>query len=261
MMKNAVYSNKDLAQMLFDANEAKEPIEAMTALKDGLTVDDAYAIQLINVNKMVASGEVISGKKIGLTSLGMQKLLGVDEPDYGHLYASMYMKDGRIPKDLVLQPKVEAEIAFVLKEDLIGPGITIDDVVKATDYVVAAFEIVGSRIKDWKIKLIDTISDNASSGCYVLSDKKCSLADFDIKAENMKFYKNGQLANEGNATEVMGNPVYSVAWLANKMSEYGVELKKGEVILSGALTAALEAAEGDEFEAVFDHLGPVKAIF
>ncbi len=260
-MENIVYSNKDLAQMLFNANETKEPIEAMTALKDGLTVDDAYEIQLINVNKNLASGEVISGKKIGLTSLGMQKLLGVDEPDYGHLYKSMYIKDGQIPKNLVLQPKVEAEIAFVLKEDLQGPGITIEDVVRATDYVVAAFEIVGSRIKDWKIKLVDTISDNASSGCYVLSDKKCSLTDFDIKAENMKFYKNGQLANEGNATEVMGNPVYSVAWLANKMSEYGVELKKGEVILSGALTAALEAVDGDEFEAVFDHLGPVKVVF
>ncbi|MBF4693493.1 2-keto-4-pentenoate hydratase [Fusibacter ferrireducens] len=260
-MGNRLYSNADLAHMLMEADRNKRPIEALTALQEGLTLDDAYEIQMINVQKMLASGEVISGKKIGLTSLGMQKLLGVDEPDYGHLYESMNLTTGNVPKDFVLQPKVEAEIAFVLKEDLIGPNVTVEDVYRATDYIVAAFEIVGSRIKNWKIKLVDTISDNASSGCYVLSEKRYNLNDFDLKTEKMKFYKNGELANEGTGAEVMGDPVYSVAWLANKMSEYGVELKKGEIILSGALTAALTAEDGDEFEAVFENFGSVKIAF
>ena len=260
-MGNRLYSNAELSNMLWEADQKKHPIEALTALQEGLTLDDAYEIQMLNVQKKLASGEVISGKKIGLTSLGMQKLLGVDEPDYGHLYESMHLTTGNVPKDFVLQPKVEAEIAFVLKEDLIGPDVTVEDVYRATDYVVAAFEIVGSRIKNWKIKLVDTISDNASSGCYVLSEKKYSPNDLNLKAEKMKFYKNGELANEGTGAEVMGDPVYSVAWLANKMSEYDVALKKGEVILSGALTAALAAEEGDEFEAIFENLGSVKITF
>jgi 2-keto-4-pentenoate hydratase len=252
---------KKCADALYEAEHTRIQTAALTETVDGLTIDDAYEIQLENIRRVVGEGYVISGKKIGLTSPGIQNQLGVDEPDYGHLFADMDCKDGIVQTDQLIQPKIEGELAFVLKEDLAGGNVTVEDVRKATDYVCAAFEIVDSRVKDWKIKLIDTVSDNASSGRYVLGEKKIILDEFIPADVTMKLYKNGELVQEGTGAAVLGDPCYSVAWLANKLWGYGVTLQKGEVILSGAFSVAPEARKGDTFEAVFSEFGSVIAKF
>ncbi|MDR1389701.1 MAG: fumarylacetoacetate hydrolase family protein [Treponema sp.] len=254
--KIAVY-----AEQLFTAEQNRRPVAPLTEQDGSLTIDDAYAIQLANVERVVKMGHVISGKKIGLTSEGIQKQMGVGEPDYGHLFAAMDCKDGKIPTADLMQAKIEGEIAFILKADLSGGGITREAVIAATDYVVAAFEIVDSRIAGWKIKLVDTVSDNASSGRYVLGSKKTPLSEVDLPLVSMKLFKNGNLAGEGTGAAVLGDPCVSVAWLANRLNSYGVTLKAGEVILSGAFSAAPPAVKGDRFTAEFSTLGRVEAEF
>jgi 2-keto-4-pentenoate hydratase len=237
-------------------------VEALTKLDPGLTVNEAYQVQLINIDKKIKKGSLIIGKKIGLTSLAMQQLLKVDQPDYGHLLDDMVVKNGgSIPFSRVLQPKVEAEIAFVLKEDLMGPRVTAMDVLLATDYVLPALEIVDSRVADWKIKLEDTVADNASSGLYVLGDTPIKVDSVDLPQIGMVFYKNGEIVNTGVGAAALGDPALCVAWLANKLFEFGITLKAGEVILSGALSAAVSAEPGDYFSARFAHLGEVSVNF
>ncbi|MDR2662951.1 MAG: 2-keto-4-pentenoate hydratase, partial [Treponema sp.] len=216
-----------LAEELFKAEQDRKAIPPLSERDPSLTVDDAYRIQLVNIQRVVGMGHVISGKKIGLTSPGIQKQLGVNEPDYGHLFAAMDSKDGRINTSALLQPKIEGEIAFVLKADLSGGKVSREDVLKATDYVVAAFEIVDSRVADWKIKLVDTVADNASSGRYVLGSVRLKVTEVDLPEVTMKLYKNGNLAGEGTGKAVLGDPSVSVAWLANRLWGYGVTLKAG----------------------------------
>ncbi len=253
--------NKEFSNLLWEAESTRVAISPLTEVDDTLTIDDAYEIQLGNVKRAEEAGHVISGKKIGLTSPGIQKQLGVNEPDYGHLFASMDCPDGNVETDKLLQPKIEGEIAFILKADLAGGKITAEDVREATDYIVPAFEIVDSRVADWRIKLVDTVSDNASSGRYVLGKEKFSLSQVDLPNVPMTLYKNGEAVAEGMGSAVVGDPVNAVAWLANKMWSYGVTLKKGEVILSGAFSAAPAAQKGDEFVADFGPLGKVAAKF
>jgi 2-keto-4-pentenoate hydratase len=250
-------------QLLDEAYETHTSIkEPFSALEPELTLDEAYDIQIRQIEKALEKGEKITGKKIGLTSSAMQKLLGVDQPDYGHLLQSMEVPAGAdISLRRLFQPKVEGEIAFVLKHDLSGPNVTAEDVLEAADYIVPALEIVDSRIKDWKIKLVDTVADNASCGLYVLGDNKVSLDDIDLKSVQMKLLKNGSVVNEGSGKDVLGDPALCAAWLANKLSEYNVSLKAGEVILSGALSAAVEIKPGDNFTASFTDLGEVSAGF
>lgn len=208
------------------------------------------------------AGSKIIGKKIGLTSLAMQKLLGVDQPDYGHLLDDMVIENGgTISFQRVLQPKVEAEIAFILKKDLIGPRVTALDVILATDYVLPALEIVDSRVADWKIKLPDTVADNASSGLYVLGGKPVKPEAVDLTQLGSVLYKNGEIMNTGVGAAALGNPAACVAWLANKLFEFGINLKAGEVILSGALSAAVNVSVGDHFSARIAHLGEVSVSF
>ncbi|WP_078379894.1 2-keto-4-pentenoate hydratase [Sutcliffiella halmapala] len=253
---------KDLSDILISAEETKKGVRPLTELAPNLTIDEAYRIQLATIEKKISEGQVISGKKIGLTSLAMQQLLGVDEPDYGHLLHSMEIcNGGTVSRDSLLQPKVEAEIAFVLKKDLIGPNVTVADVLEATDYIQPAIEIVDSRVENWKIKLCDTVADNASSGLYVLGEKKLALDEVDLKEIKMELYRNGVLENEGVGKAALGNPAYCVAWLANKLTTYGIHLKANEVILSGALSAAVNANKGDVFFAKFDSLGEVEVRF
>ncbi|MCL1913035.1 MAG: 2-keto-4-pentenoate hydratase [Eubacteriaceae bacterium] len=251
----------DLAALLRDAADFRNAIGPLSELYEGLSVDGAYAIQLENINHRLNSGERVSGKKIGLTSLAMQEMFNVNEPDYGHLMESMDSSANPIAIESLMQPRVEGEIAFVLKESLAGPCISADDVISATSYVVAALEIVDSRIKDWNIKLVDTIADNASSGKYVLGKTRLLLSNVDLVNEEMELYKNGELCNKGSGRDVLGNPANCVAWLANKLSGYGVSLNKGELVLSGALSAAVNAQKGDFFEAKFSSLGSVAAKF
>jgi 2-keto-4-pentenoate hydratase len=249
------------AEQLFKAEQSRRAISPLTDQDSSISVDDAYRIQLENVKRVVSRGHVISGKKIGLTSPGIQKQLGVDEPDYGHLFAAMDCKDGRIPAEALILPKIEGEIAFILKRDLAGENVTRQDVLAAADYVVAAFEIVDSRVADWKIKLPDTIADNASSGRYVLGSRRLSPGEINLSEVTMKLYRNGQLAGEGAGSAVLGDPCLSVAWLANRLRGYGVTLKAGEVILSGAFSAAPAAVRGDVFTAEFSSFGKIEAVF
>jgi 2-keto-4-pentenoate hydratase len=225
-------------------------------------VEEAYKIQLVNMERELKEGRKIVGKKIGLTSRGMQKMLGISEPDYGFLFDDM-VEDGDSPIRLsgLIQPKVEAEIAFILGDDLAGPGITVSRVLQATDGVMPAFEIVDSRIANWKIKLPDTVADNASSAMLVLGSVMTPAYGLDLRTVGMVFERNGKILNTGAGAEVLGHPAAAVAWLANKLAEYGQSLAAGEIILSGALTGASEIAPNDAFCASFSGLGAVKALF
>ncbi|GGG01101.1 2-keto-4-pentenoate hydratase [Paenibacillus abyssi] len=251
-----------LADLLAEAERTGQGTQPLTALHEDLTIEQAYHVQLTNIERRVKAGDRIVGKKIGLTSLAMQKLLGVDQPDYGHLLESMVIENrGEIPMRRVMQPKVEGEIAFVLKQDLIGPRVTVLDVLQATDYVVPALEIVDSRVSDWKIKLPDTIADNASSGLYVLGGRPMKVEELDLTQVGMVLYRNGQIENTGVGAAALGNPAACVAWLANALFRFGITLKAGEVILSGALSAAVNAQPGDTFTARFAHLGEASVSF
>jgi 2-keto-4-pentenoate hydratase len=262
MKTNAISKIEEHANHLTSAWKIGEGVQPVTELDPELSIDEAYQVQLQIIGENIKNGQKITGKKIGLTSKAMQEMLGVGEPDYGHLTDSMAVGNGEaISFKQVLQPKVEGEIAFILKEDLAGPDVTTMDVLKATDAIVPALEIVDSRVKDWKITLADTIADNASSGLYVLGDRVKKLSDIDIKQIGMALYKNNELQNTGVGAAALGNPAACVAWLANKLSSYGITLKAGEIILSGALSAAIEAEPGDEFHAKFAELGEVRVSF
>lgn len=254
-------ANRIFADMLYNSERERVSIPPLTEQNTLLTVDDAYAIQMINVNRVQSMDQVVTGKKIGLTSPGIQKQLGVNEPDYGHLFGSMNCSDGMVDTSQLIQPKIEAELAFVLADDLVGGQVTAMDVRSATDYVAGAFEIIDSRVADWKIKLEDTVADNASSGRYILGEKRLRIDDIDLSAVTMRLYKNGSLVEKGTGAAVLGDPCVSVAWLANRLWSYGISLKKGEVILSGAFSAAPLAQKGDVFKAEFSSFGSVQAKF
>ncbi|MFJ7513030.1 2-keto-4-pentenoate hydratase [Peribacillus simplex] len=251
-----------LSEHLAQAEKKRQGVEPLTSIQPNITMEEAYRVQLATIEKKTNEGSKIVGKKIGLTSKAMQNLLGVDQPDYGHLLDEMVIENGgKVHPERVLQPKVEAEIAFVLKQDLIGPRVTIPEVLLATEYVAPSLEIVDSRIADWKIKLEDTVADNASSGLFVLGDKQAKPTEVDLAQLGVVLYKNGEIVNTGVGAAALGHPAACVAWLANKLFEFGITLKAGEVILSGALSAAVNAEPGDHFQARFAHLGEVSVQF
>lgn len=252
--------HEKLAQELREADQNYAPIEQISKRYPELTMDDAYKIQLINVDQIVAEGAKITGKKIGLTSKAMQESLGVETPDFGFLYDSMEVQNNTVPKDTILQPRVEGELAFVLKEDLNG-DVTLEDVMAATDYIVPAIEVVGTRIKDWKLTIVDTVADNASCGMYVLSDRKIYPGEVDLKDIEMTLYRNGEKINSGFGSAVLGDPANAVAWLAKCMGRYGVSLNAGDIILSGALSAAISADPGDEFVCSYGPYGDLAVKF
>lgn len=251
----------EIADSLKQAEKSCVAIDQISKSNPELQISDSYKIQLINIDKKLTLGRKVTGKKIGLTSLAVQNMLGVNQPDFGHLLDSMEVQNNTINRSTMLQPKVEGEIAFVLKEDIIGPNATVEDVLNATEYVSAAIEIVDSRIANWNISITDTIADNASSGMYVIGDKKIDPKTIDLKTIHMEFYKNGEKMNSGVGSAALGDPAFCVAWLANTLWEYGVVLKKGEVVLSGALSAMLVAEAGEEFKAKFSELGDVSVKF
>lgn len=255
---------KSLANHLWSAFENHQGVEPVTKLEPNLTTDEAYYVQLYNVDRQLEAGKTIIGKKIGLTSKAMQESLGVDEPDYGHLLSDMVIEKDTpvIYSDQVLQPRVEGELAFILKEDLTGPNVTVEDVLNATESIVAAIEIVDSRVQDWKITLQDTVADNGSSAFYILGDKHFKPEDLDRIGVKMQLFKNDELINEGDGSAVLGDSAYCVAWLANKLSDFNIKLKAGEVILAGALSAAIGAEVSDQFTCKFtEGLGDVSIRF
>ncbi len=238
------------------------PIEPLTASQPGLTVADAYSVQAAGIERRLREGRVIRGRKAGLTSAAMQQALGVDEPDFGVLLDDMFVEDGgEIALGRLLQPRVEAEIGFVLERDLEGPGVTAYDALRATAGVLACIEVIDSRIADWRIGLVDTIADNASSGLVVSAGRLVPAAAHDLRLVGMAFYRNGELVDTGAGAAVLGNPARCVAWLANKLSEFGTRLRAGELVLAGALHKAVSVEPGDVFRAEFNHLGAVTTRF
>jgi len=253
---------KALAEMLLNAEKLRKPIPPLTDTDSVISVDEAYRIQLRVIAMKRSSGQVVVGKKIGITSRAMQSMLGVDEPDYGHILDGMVVMEGeRIPSSDLIQPRIEGELAFVLKEDLKGPGVTLTDVIRCSEGVIPSLEVIDSRIVDWKIKLPDTVADNASSARIVLGGKITPLLALDLRTVGMVLEKNGEVVATAAGAAVLGNPPQAVAWLANKLAAYGISLRKGEVILSGSLTAAVPVAAGDFIRADFGPLGDVKIKF
>jgi len=254
--------HKKAAQLLWDAEQGRYQIGMLTLEEPDMTVEDAYAVQLENVRRREAAGEKVIGMKIGLTSQGMQKLLNVREPDYGHLFERMLLleRDTCSMSELI-QPKVEGELSFCLNKTLKGPGVTVADVYDATAWVTPSIEIVDSRIKDWKIRLADTIADNGSSARFVLGGRMTPIGDVDMRLTGMTLEQNGELVSSGTTAEVWGNPAASVAWLANKLSSFGIELKAGSIVMAGAVTAALPARAGDVFTVSFHGMGSVSVKF
>lgn len=251
-----------LSEALLAAEARRAPIEPLTSTNPDLRAEHAYQIQLAGVKTKLAAGRRVIGKKIGLTSKAMQDLLGVHEPDYGHLLDDMLVVEGQpCRRDELLLPKVEGEVAFVMQSRLAGPGVHLADVLRATAGVMPALEIVDSRIRDWKIKLVDTVADNASSARFVLGSRMLPAADFDLRLIGMCLEKNGQVVNSGAGVAVWGHPAAAVAWLANKLAQFGAALEPGDIVLSGAVTAAVDVGPGDAVQAHFDRLGTVTAKF
>lgn len=252
---------KEIAALLERAERDHLAIDPPTA-RCALTVNDAYTIQLMNVDRRVVSGRRIVGRKIGLTSIAMQKMLGVNEPDFGHLFDDMMLATaGECGLNSLIQPRVEPEIAFVLARELRGPGVSRQDVLATAEYVTPALEIIDSRIRDWKITLADTIADNASSGRVVLGEQKTKPSAIDLAVVAMTLEKNGALVEQGLGSAVLGHPAEPVAWLANKLAEFGQTLASGSVIIPGALCRAVPVGVGDSIVANFEGLGTVSVRF
>lgn len=247
-----------LARELIKAEDTCVPIKLFSEKYPNITVEDSYNIQNRVIELKVERGEKIIGKKIGLTSRGIREQLGVFEPDYGSM-TDKGLLFGKEELDLskLIEPRIEAEIVFVLKEDLKGPVVTAWDVISATEGVMPALEVVDTRFDSWKFKIFDTVADSASYARLVVGNKMTKIDDLDLSIIGMASYKNGELINTASSAEVMGNPVNSVVWLANKMLEFGNYLKKGEVILSGSLTPVFSIEPGDNVNVIFDRIGNV----
>jgi 2-keto-4-pentenoate hydratase len=252
----------ELADELDLAERDRVAIDPLVARHPDIDVVDAYEIQLINIRRKLDNGARVVGHKVGLSSLAMQQMMGVDEPDYGHLLADMQVyQDVPVEASRYLFPRVEVEVGFVLGADLPGEDCSEADVLAATVAYAPSIELIDSRIKDWKIGLTDTISDNASSAGFVLGAERVAPKDLDIKAIDAVLTRNGEVVAEGRSDAVLGDPVIAVAWLARKVSSFGVRLKAGDIVLPGSCTRTIDAHPGDSFHAEFAGLGSVRLQF
>jgi len=254
---------EEAADRLWNAATSGEPCAPVRDLIDADDIDGAYAVAQRNVARARAErGWRLNGHKIGLTSPAVQRQLGVDRPDFGMLFAELAHASGEeVPVTYLLQPKVEAEVAFVLRHDLDLKVHTIADVISAVDYVLPALEIVDSRVADWKITFIDTVADNASSGRYVLGTVPVRLDGLDLAAVEMTMDVNSEQVSTGNGAACLGNPLIAARWLADTMSQAGTPLRAGGVVLTGALGPMATVAPGDEVAATITGLGTVTARF
>jgi 2-keto-4-pentenoate hydratase len=258
----SVQTRDELAADLAEAERSRVPIAPLTDENPTIDVVDAYEIQLINIRQRVAEGARVVGHKVGLSSKAMQQMMNVDEPDYGHLLDEMEVfEDTPVKAGRYLYPRVEVEVGFILAEDLPGADCTEDDVLAATAAFAPSIELIDTRITDWKIKLCDTISDNASSAGFVLGKSRVVPKDVDIKGIDAVLTRNGEVVAKGRSDAVLGNPVTAVAWLARKVESFGVRLRKGDIVLPGSCTRAIDARPGDHFVADFDGLGSVQLTF
>jgi 2-keto-4-pentenoate hydratase len=252
----------ELAADLAQAERSRQPIAPLTAAHPEIDVVDAYEIQLINIRQRVAEGARVVGHKVGLSSLAMQQMMGVDEPDYGHLLDEMQVFENKpVTTANYLYPRVEVEVGFILAHDLPGAACTEDDVLAATEALVPSIELIDTRITDWKIALCDTIADNASSAGFVLGAARVAPTEIDITGIEAVLICNGEVVAKGRSDAVLGNPVTAVAWLARKVESFGVRLRAGDIVLPGSCTRAIDARRGDKFVADFAGLGAVRLSF
>jgi 2-keto-4-pentenoate hydratase len=252
----------EVADRLWRAEIDRSPISPVTDSHPELGIEDAYAIQTRNIERRAAAGRVVRGRKVGLTSRPMQELLGVSEPDFGVLLDDMFIEDGdEIPVEALLQPRVEAEMAFVIGRDLVGPGVTTSNALTAIAGVLPAIEIVDSRIAGWKIRLVDTVADNASSGKVVIGGKLTKVTDIDLRLGGMVMTRNGAVTDTGAGAAALGNPARCVAWLANKLATFGASLRADDIVLPGAVHRMVPVEPGDVFRAEFAYLGAVTVRF
>ncbi|MFK4754800.1 2-oxopent-4-enoate hydratase [Oceanobacter antarcticus] len=254
---------KQAGDELYNALVTRTTLRPLTERYPDITIKDAYHISLRMNERRIEAGERIIGKKIGVTSQAVQNMLNVHQPDFGYLTDKMAYSQGQeMPiSELMIQPKAEGEIAFVLKKDLLGPGITNADVLAATDFVIPCFEIVDSRIENWQIKIQDTVADNASCGLFVLGDTAVSPLDVDLTTCGMVVEKNGSIISTGAGAAALGSPVNCVTWLANTLGEFGIPLKAGEVILSGSLVPLEPVKAGDFMSVTIGGIGSASVRF
>lgn len=266
MSKSAVIeTNVELVAQALRSAELSQtaivPIRPQLGGEDA-NVDIAYAVQELNTQRALQEGRRLVGRKIGLTSIAVQKQLGVDSPDFGMLFADMSYGDGEvIPAGLLIQPKVEAEIAFVIKADLTKEKHTYADIISATDYALPAIEIVDSRIENWKISLIDTVADNASSAAFVLGSRPVKLENLDLVNCKMSMTRGDEIVSQGVGKACLANPMNAAIWLADEMVRRGRPLLAGDIILTGALGPMVVANPGDEFRVEIEGFGAVTAAF
>ena len=246
---------KSLADELYDAWRTRQTIEPLRT-RASLDLDVAYRIQQGFIERRLAAGETIVGKKIGVTSKAMQDLFSVDQPDFGQLTSGMVRPDGgTMDVDALIQPRAEAELAFVLSRDLVGPGVTAIDVLNATAYVSPCIEVVDSRIRDWDIKIVDSVADNASCGQYVIGEAKADPRDIDLNLAGTIVELDGQIATTGAGAAVQNGPANAVAWLANTLGRLGIPFRAGEVILSGSQSVLIPVKAGNEMKCTIGGLG------
>ena len=240
----------------------RQPIAPVRTLIGESDIDLAYAVQQELISRRIKAGAVVVGRKIGLTSPAVQRQLGVDQPDFGVLFADMDMSSEPIvPSHRLLQPKAEAEIAFVLKDDLDGEILSSEEVSSAVDHAVAALEIVDSRIADWDLTIADTVADNASSGLFLLGADRLTLDEFSPRDATMRMYADDTLVSEGDGKACLGDPLLPLTWLARTAAAYGNPLRAGQIILSGALGPMVPAPPGTRIRAEIAPLGEVSATF
>lgn len=252
----------EIADGLRTAEAEAVTIPPLTETMPTLTLEDAYAVQLRNVSARIHAGAQVRGHKIGLTARAMQELLGVDEPDYGHLFDDMFVTESdSIRSERLCAPRAEPEVAFVLAEPLAGPGVTAADVLGATRFLLPSLEIIDSRIADWRIGLPDTVADNASAARVVLGARPTPVDAADLRTLGSVVWRDGEVVATGATGAVLGNPVDAVAWLANKLAEYDTRLEAGHVVLTGSCTTAVPVSAGTMIRAEFDVLGAVTARF
>jgi 2-keto-4-pentenoate hydratase len=258
-VNTAVREAADLLRNAADTGKPCLPIRDLFSFGD---IEAAYAVQRLNTERALAAGRRLAGRKIGLTSPAVQRQLGVAQPDFGALFADMTVADGgTVPAHRLLQPKVEAEVALVLADDLPDPDCTAADVVRATGFAAAALEIVDSRITDWDISIVDTVADNASSGLFVLGGTRVPLDRVDLRTVRMTLSRHGTVVSEGSGADCLGSPLAAARWLASTLARRGDPLRAGDVVLTGALGPMVAVAPGDVFHSEISGLGSVRVGF